>query len=117
MLEILDLTSEYKQEFFEMVKAFYNSEAVLHQIAEENISKAYNAFINKEDDSIRILILKEAENIIGYSVLAFYHSLEAGGKVLWIEEIYLKEEARGKGYFSAYFKFLEKSTHLLKGLD
>lgn len=114
MLKIIDLTSEYKQEFIEMVEDFYNSDAVIHKIPKENILKAYNVFINKEDSSIRILILKDDNEVVGYSVLALYHSLEAGGKVLWIEEIYLKENARGKGYFSLYFKFIEKEYDFVK---
>lgn len=114
MLEILDLTSEYKDEFIDMVKKFYTSEAVMHGVDEQNILNAYDAFINKKDESIRILILKEGLNVVGYSVLALYHSLEAGGKVLWIEEIFLKEEYRGHGYFSQYFKFIEKEYSYVK---
>ena len=44
--------------------------------------------------------------VAGYSLLAKTYSQEAGGKVVWIEEIYVLPSFRGRGIGKAFFDFL-----------
>ena len=54
-------------------------------------------------------IFEEEGSVIGYGVLAYTYSQEAGGKVVWLEEIYLKEAFRGKGAGSHFIDFVLES--------
>ena len=44
--------------------------------------------------------------IVGYALLAKTWSQEAGGLAIWVEELYLRPEARGKGMGTAFFAWL-----------
>lgn len=50
-----------------------------------------------------------AEDIIGYGILAKSFSTEAGGLCVWIEDLYLKESHRHKGYGSAFFDHIREA--------
>lgn len=44
----------------------------------------------------------------GYAVLAKTFSQEAGGMVIWIEELYIKPEYRAKGIGKEFFKYVHE---------
>ena len=61
----------------------------------------------------RILVLEEtdqspAERITGYANLAITWNNEAGGIQVWFDELFFKSNARGKGYGTEVFQWLEK---------
>ena len=45
----------------------------------------------------------------GYAQIARTYSQEAGGPVVWIEELYVKPGYRGRGIGNAFFDLLEKT--------
>ena len=54
-------------------------------------------------------IFEENGEVMGYGVLAYTYSQEAGGKVVWLEEIYVCPGYRGRGLGSEFIDFvLEK---------
>jgi ribosomal protein S18 acetylase RimI-like enzyme len=62
----------------------------------EASKKLFHDFINNENLGKAWLILEDDE-IVGYVILTFVFSFEYGGKIAFIDELYLKESARGKG--------------------
>ena len=46
--------------------------------------------------------------ICGYAMIAKSFSTEFGKPCVWIEDLYLEEEYRGKGLGSAFFGFIEE---------
>ena len=102
-MTIRKITKEDKQIYTEMAKDFYSSPAVLEDIPEGNISSSFEAFLegNPYGDAF---IFESDGQTVGYGVLAYTWSQEAGGRVVWIEEIYIKEEFRGCGYGSEFIK-------------
>jgi len=54
-----------------------------------------------------LLILKEKE-IIGYSILINFWSNEYGGNILFIDELFIKEEHRNGGIGTVFFKLVEE---------
>ena len=48
------------------------------------------------------------KEVYGFALLALTYSNEAGGIVVWLEEIYVKPEHRCKGITGEFFKFIEK---------
>lgn len=85
-----------KKEYIEMTKEFYTSEAVLHSIPQEYIETTFDNLVNNTPYAKGYMIEYNGE-IAGYVLLAITYSNEVGGKVVWIEEIFIKEEFRGKG--------------------
>ncbi len=56
------------------------------------------------------------EMILGYAMIAHSFSTEYGRPCIWIEDLYLLEEARGNGFASQFLEFLTEkySDHILR---
>ena len=91
-----------------MAKDFYSSPAVLENIPEENIRNSFDLFLSGTPYG-DAFIFENNGIILGYGVLAYTHSQEAGGKVVWIEEIYVKKEYRGRGIGSQFLEFVKSN--------
>lgn len=58
--------------------------------------KLFEAFLDDQNLGKAWLIYNE-ETVVGYAILTFVFSFEYGGKIAFIDELYLTENARGKG--------------------
>jgi GNAT superfamily N-acetyltransferase len=91
--------------YLDMAKDFYASPAVLENIPEENITHSFEEFMGGTPFG-DAFIFEENGDVIGYGVLAYTYSQEAGGKVVWLEEIYIRPEARGHGKGTEFIDFV-----------
>ncbi len=99
-------TEEKDREIYlEMAQDFYASPAVLSNVPKENLVYSFDEFCEGTPFG-DAFIFEEDGNILGYGVLAYTYSQEAGGKVVWLEEIYIKEAYRGKGAGSLFIDFV-----------
>lgn len=94
-----------KDEYIQMATDFYESDAVCHNIDKQNILNAFDEYLNNSPYT-ECYILEEENKIIGYGMIAKTFSQEAGGIVVWIEELYLKQEYRSLGKGSQFFEFI-----------
>lgn len=102
---IRKLRKEDKEEFISMVEDFYHSEAVLYTISKENITNTFEEFI--EDSPYgKVYIIEYEKKTAGYAQISFSFSNEAGGMVIWIEELYIKEQYRGFGLGTKALDFI-----------
>lgn len=85
-----------RKEFINMVSEFYSSPAVLHTIPQKNIENTFDNIIN-DNPYVKGFIIDYDDKIAGYVIIAITYSNEAGGIVIWIEEVYVKANFRGKG--------------------
>lgn len=92
--------------YLAMCRRFYDSDAVLEPVPGSRFEKTFDLLM-KGTPFADAFVFTEGETVVGYALLAHTWSQEAGGEVVWIEEIYLEPEARGKGYGSEFFRFLE----------
>lgn len=104
-MTIRKITEKDRSLYTEMAKDFYASPAVLENIPEENITSSFDAFLNGTPYG-DAFILEDDGKTVGYGVLAYTHSQEAGGRVVWLEEIYIKKEFRGCGYGSHFIDYV-----------
>ena len=76
------------------------SKKLFHQFLEnENLGKAW--------------LIHDDDELIGYVILTFVFSFEYGGKIAFIDELYLQETARGKGIGTKTIAFIKlESTKL-----
>lgn len=104
-MTIRKIRKEDESAYTEMAKDFYSSPAVLDNIPEKNISSSFRAFLDCTPYGDAFMIEEDGE-IAGYGVLAYTWSQEAGGRVVWIEEIYIKEGFRRHGIGSGFINYV-----------
>lgn len=96
-----------KEEFLKMCSKFYTSEAVLHKIPEKHMETTFSESL-KESSLCPCYIIEENEKPIGYMLLALTFSNEAGGLAVWVEELFIKEAFRKKGFGKEALSFLKR---------
>lgn len=108
-----DLLPDDRKVFLSMVKSFYLSTAVAHNVDSRNFEKTFEAALS-QSPFIRAFMIEDKGVPAGYAILSFTHSNEAGGMVVLIEELYISETCRGKGLGRKFFEFLEQEYPLAK---
>ena len=91
----------------EMLDEFYHSPAVLHPIPRAHFEKTLNA-AEAGNPCVRLYVIESGGRPAGYALLALTFSNEAGGDVVWLDEIYIRPEFQGKGLGNEFFDFFEK---------
>lgn len=91
----------------DMMRRFYNSPALITHGSEEIFATNVE---NCLDDSICAdgFIFIDGEKIIGYGITAQSYSTEFGRECVWIEDIYIAEEYRGRGIGSQFINFVKE---------
>ncbi len=92
--------------YLRLTREFYDSDAVLAPVPEEYRVATFEELL-RSDAYAQCYFLCDGENPVGYALLAKTFSQEAGGVVLWLEEIFLRPESRGKGLGKEFFAFLD----------
>ena len=108
MLNIRKIDINDKKEYLSMARDFYDTDAVLFHVDNTHFAVTFDELMRSEDYAL-CYILELDGKAAGYSLLAKTYSQEAGGMVIWIEEIYVKPEFRGRGIGKAFFDFLIKN--------
>ena len=100
------ITEKDREIFLKLASEFYNSEAVLEPIPFENHIKTFEELM-RSDDYIDCYIFEHDNNIAGYGLITKTFSQEAGGLVVWVEELYILKDYRSYGLGTEFFKYLE----------
>lgn len=95
-----------KNEYFEMSRAFYSSGAALEEIPNESRKSFWQEIMSAR--YIKGYIIESTGEVAGYALAFIYASQEAGGKVMFIDELFVKEKFRGKGLGKEFFAYAEK---------
>lgn len=90
-----------------MMKVFYASEALLVHPQEEVLRRTLREAV-AEGPYLTGYGFWEGETLAGYGMVTRSYSTETGGICVWIEDIYIRPEYRGKGTGSAFLKFVEE---------
>lgn len=105
---IRHITVGDKNEVIDMMRTFYSSPAVAtdgsDEIFENNVDNCINS-----SPYLTGYVFERDKKIIGYAMLAFGFSTEYGLPCVWIEDIYIKDEYRGKGIAKKFFGFVEEN--------
>jgi len=96
-----------RQCYIEMVKSFYNSEAVCHEIPVSHIQAAFDEMM-RSDVYMEGFILEVEGETAGYANIAKTFSCEGGGLTVWAEEVFILPKFRCKGLGRELFGFLEQ---------
>lgn len=102
-MSLRKITLSDREEYIALAKEFYSSEAVLHTVPEEHFEAAFDEMC-ASDKRICGYIIESEGKIAGYVLLARFYSQEAGGEVIWFDELYVRADFRGKGLGTAAMK-------------
>ncbi|MCI8911351.1 MAG: GNAT family N-acetyltransferase [Clostridia bacterium] len=89
-----------------MMEDFYSSPAVLHAIPKENYIKTLNE-VESNSPFADIFVLESEGERAGYALTAYTYSNEAGGKVVWIDELYVSPKFQGKGLGREFIRYIK----------
>ena len=98
-LEIVDI-----EIITQMMQEFY---AIDNYPMDIEVAKTlFQEFISNEHLGKSWLIYTE-NGIVGYIILTFIFSFEYGGKIAFVDELFIKETARGKGFGKEAIQFIQ----------
>jgi len=94
----------------QMMQEFYAIDG--YPIDAEKSKKLFEQFINDEKFGQAWRILSD-EKTVGYVILTFVFNFEYGGKIAFIDELYLNENSRGKGIGKETIEFVKEQAQKL----
>ena len=109
-IEIKSMTMEHMAEVVEMMRVFYASPAVLSNGSEEIFQNNVENCVNDNPYLEGYVFVEKSkeDDILGYAMVAKSFSTEFGKPCMWIEDLYLKPNQRGKGIGTQFFSFIQK---------
>ena len=104
---IRSMKEEDSVEVLEMMKVFYASPALLSDPSED-VMKRDIADCLGDNPFIECFVFENNTGVImGYSMVAHSYSTECGGNCVWVEDIYIKPDYRGKSIAGEFFDYLD----------
>ena len=85
-----------KSDFIKFADEFYHSSAVDHTIPKSHHENTFCELM-KSNTYALAYIIEYNQKSVGYALLSKTYSNEAGGIVIWIEELFILSEYRGLG--------------------
>lgn len=102
---IRELERKDKEIFFSLLDEFYNSNAVLAPIPKSYYQDIFE-YMFAPNTSAKTFIIESDGVVCGYGVINITFSMEAGGKTLWLEDLYIRKEFRSRGLGKEYFNYV-----------
>ena len=108
MLTFRDLTPEDHDLVVPMVQVFYRSDAVDHPVDAAILERSFQDAASPAEPLLRGLLIQWEDKPAGYMYLTQCYSAEVGGRCVFLEEIFLKEEYRRRGLGAQVMAWLEQ---------
>ena len=105
---IREITTADREVFLQLLDEFYHSPAVLHPVPRTYFERTFQE-VTSGSPYARAYLLECGGAPAGYAQLSFTYSTEAGGRVIWVEELYVRPQYQGRGLGGAFFRFLEET--------
>lgn len=106
-MHIRPMEKRDEAQVLEMMAVFYASEAVLSNGSEEIFRRDFENCVS-EFPFVQGYVFEQDDALLGYAMVAKSYSTEFGSPCIWIEDLYFREQARGKGYGKRFFRELEQ---------
>ena len=106
-MTIRKLTAGDFEEILAMMKVFYASDALLIHPTEEVLRRTLTEALGNGPYLTGYGF--EADGVLaGYGMVTRSYSTEMGGICVWIEDLYIQPQFRGKGFGSSFLRFVEE---------
>lgn len=96
-----------RESVIDMMRTFYSSPAVFTNGSEEIFAADVDNCVG-ESPYLEGYVFEGEDGIQGYAMVAKSFSTEFGKPCMWIEDIYIKEEYRGRGIGRMFFGYIEE---------
>lgn len=104
------VTKNDKSNLKNMMQEFYVSPAVHAPVPDSNFDKTFDQLM-LQSPYAEAYIFEHHNSPAGYALLAKTWSNEAGGLVIWIEELYIREDYRGLGLGGEFLRYVKEFYH------
>ena len=101
------ITAADETDFYAMAEEFFHSDAVLHPIPAEYHRRTF-AEMMRSDQYLSGYIFQCDDAVAGFSVTNRMMQHEAGGVMVWVEDLYIRPAYRGQGLGSRSLQWLEE---------
>ena len=101
------ITAADATDFYTMAEEFYHSDAVLHPIPAEYHRRAFSEMM-RSGQYLSGYIFTDGDNTAGFAVTNRMMQHEAGGVMVWVEDLYIRPAYRGQGRGSRFLAWLEE---------
>lgn len=98
-----------RTEFLALSEEFYASDAVLSPIPAAYHERTFEELMRAED-YLQCYLFEQAGAVAGYALLNRTFSHEAGGCVIWVEELYVRPAYQGQGMAQRFFAQLRQAA-------
>lgn len=102
------ISSSDREAFLALSREFYASEAVMAPIPERCHERTWDELL-RAGTYLSAYIFEYEGKIAGYALLNRTFQHEAGGTVVWIEELFVRPEFRSKGLGQSFFDYLKET--------
>lgn len=106
-LQIRKMEAGDREAYLRLAADFYASSAVSHEIPTVNFVDSFHEMM-AESPYIGGYMFFADGAAAGYAVIAKTYSTEAGGLVIWAEEIFVQAQYRSHGFGRLFFDTLER---------
>lgn len=96
------------RELKDMIVGLYSEDPSSVPMAEEKILKTVKELIAHPDKG-QIIMFRVNNEIVGYGIIIFFWSNEYGGNIIYIDELFVKQEWRSKKIGTEFFNYLLES--------
>ena len=107
MVTIREMRVEDGARVIELMRAFYTSEAVITSGSEEIFQANVANCLSGKTCAEGFVFVDGGGNVIGYGITVRSYSTEFGGECIWIEDIFVAEDYRGRGVGSEFIRFVK----------
>lgn len=101
------ITAADETDFYTMAEEFYHSDAVLHPIPAEYHRRAFSEMM-RSGQYLSGYIFTDGDNTAGFAVTNRMMQHEAGGVMVWVEDLYIRPAYRGQGLGSRFLAWVEE---------
>lgn len=96
-MRIRSIEAADREFFIDRCHAFYKTPACDHEIPQQNAERTFELLLHGTPYADCLIAEDENGQPCAYCLLALTWSNEAGGLCVWLEEIMVDDERRGKG--------------------
>lgn len=91
----------------EYIKGLFQEDPTPQGMTREKIQRTIKTLL-KHKDKGTIFVMKIGKEVIGYAILINFWSNEYGGNMVYIDELFVRKEWRGKGVATKFIQYLAK---------
>lgn len=102
-----DFIAEDRDHFVRFAKTFYSSDATMYAVPEQNFHTTFDQIMQGSPFLRGMMFVCEGQPV-GYALLSFTFSAEAGGMVVLLEEAYILPDFQGRGLGTELFRMVER---------